>query len=341
MKSLDKSKLTNIKADAHVALQFGVSSVSDQGDVSTSKSNLNRDCEINITVNWAGEGQLKNSDRTWTIDSLMATASRFSELVVKCPQRTHAILTRYTALRGFLDWAMTRRLTMLDYDVAQLYADELMDVYLGYKAIWKDIRNLLEDINEAKATVKKSTAIKSLEPLVWTTTLKQPALVPSEPSFEGLDTALRTCRTMMVRIVKEVDDVKANPRLAVDPDRELPYIRPQVFRLFLPVTEAIIAAPSPRSALTAKLNHGWFDFHNYLSPRRAYGTEKLTRPYSASPQFLYGVHWIDWTVMPSDGIDVSMQVLDNKSFTCNAGVDPVTQSQTSNSSPVIPKTQIY
>jgi len=342
MRSLDKSNLTNIKADAHVALQFGVGSVSAQGDVSMSKSNLNRDCEVNITVNWAGGGQLKNSDETWTIDSLMATASRFPELVAKCPQRTHAILTKYTALRGFLDWSATRKLTMLDYEVAQLYTDELMDVYLGYKAIWKDIHNLLEDMDEGKAIVKKSTAITgSLSPPFWTTTLKQPPLVPFEPSFEGLDAALRTCRIMMVRIVKEVDDLKVNPKLSVVPERELPYIRPQVFRLLLPVAEYIVPAPDPRSALTAKLNHGWFNFYDFLSAKQAYARQALTQPYSSPPQFLYGMAWLDWAVLPSDGIDVTIQGVDKKNFICNAGVDPVTDPQTPATPVVLMEKQIF
>ncbi len=74
IRSLDKSKVEDIKAEAHVALQFGVGSVQAEGQAAVSKRNLDKSCEVNITVNWAGGGQLKSSDENWTIDSLMVSS---------------------------------------------------------------------------------------------------------------------------------------------------------------------------------------------------------------------------------------------------------------------------
>ena len=341
IRSLDKSNLTNIKADAHVALQFGVGSVSAQGDLSSSKSSLNRDSEVNITVNWAGGGQLKNSDEKWTIDTLMAAANRFPELVADCPQRTHAILTKYTALRSYQDWASKHKFDLLDYDMAQLYTDELMDVYLGYKAVWKDIHNLLEDLDEGKATVRKSMAIKSIEPDFWFKTMAQKALVPFEPTFDGLDAALRTCRMMMVRIVDEVEKVKVNPKVATTATTELPYIRPQVFRLLLPIAEGTVPAPAPRSALTNKINDGWIEFADFISAKQAYGRQDLTLPYDAPPQLLYGIPLLDWAVLPSDGIDVAAQALDKKTIAINANIDPISESQAPATPVIIMERQIF
>jgi len=72
------SQTINIKAAAHVALQFGVGSVLAEGAVDMSKKTLSSECEINITVNWAGGGQLKGTEEQWTIDSVMvSTASTF------------------------------------------------------------------------------------------------------------------------------------------------------------------------------------------------------------------------------------------------------------------------
>ena len=70
MRSFDQNKITDIKANAHIALQVGVGDISAQADVAMAKKQLEKDSEINITVNWAGGGQLKPDTERWTIDSL-------------------------------------------------------------------------------------------------------------------------------------------------------------------------------------------------------------------------------------------------------------------------------
>ncbi|KAK1749598.1 hypothetical protein QBC47DRAFT_418824 [Echria macrotheca] len=324
MRSLNKTNLSDIKANAHVALQFGVGSVKADGQASVVKKKLDQECEVNITVNWAGGGQLKNSSENWTIDSLMAAAARFPELVAKCPQRTHAILTKYTALRGFLQWASPRKLSMLDYEIAQLYTDELMDVYLGYKAVWKDIHNMIEDLDEEKIIVKKSTTIKEpgLSPEFWIKKLDQEPLLPFEPTFEGLDAALRTTRVMMVNIVREVDDIKKSPIIATEATRVLPYIRPQVFRQLLPLAEPIVPPATPRSALTTKLNHGSVGFGGGIPSVAAIAKQALTRPYDAAPQLLYGLPYIDWAVLPNDGIELVPNT-SAKAIVIDMRIDPI------------------
>ncbi len=71
MRSFDQNKITDIKANANIALQIGMGDISAQADVSMAKKQLEKDSEINITVNWAGGGQLKPDTERWTIDSLM------------------------------------------------------------------------------------------------------------------------------------------------------------------------------------------------------------------------------------------------------------------------------
>jgi hypothetical protein len=75
MRSFDQNKISDIKANANIALQIGVGDLSAQAEVSMAKKQLEKDSEINITVNWAGGGQLKPDTERWTIDSLMVRAT--------------------------------------------------------------------------------------------------------------------------------------------------------------------------------------------------------------------------------------------------------------------------
>ncbi|KAK4246236.1 hypothetical protein C7999DRAFT_15619, partial [Corynascus novoguineensis] len=191
MRSFDQNKINDIKANAYIALQIGVGDLSAQTDVQMEKKQLEKDAGINITVNWAGGGQLKPDTESWTIDSLIDVASKFADLVALTPQRTHAILTKYTSLRRFLEWAAPKSIKLHDYEIAQLYTDELLDVYLGYKATWKDIHNFIEDLGNGNVELHKSTApALTLSKETWEDLGVAPFGV-FEPTFEGLDYALR------------------------------------------------------------------------------------------------------------------------------------------------------
>lgn len=80
----------------------------------------------------------------WDVDTLTEVAVRFADLVAACPQRTHATLTKYTALRGYLEWNLANNVLHLDYELAQLYTAELLDVYMGYKVIWDLIHTMIQ-----------------------------------------------------------------------------------------------------------------------------------------------------------------------------------------------------
>lgn len=249
IKALDASKLMEIKANAHLALQVGVGSLQADADVELAKKNLNSNSEVTITVNWSGGGQLKSTLDKWTIDTLQTVAAKFPELVANCPQRTHAILTKYTALRGYLQWRPKDELQPLDYEVAALYTSELLDIYMDYKTIWKEIHEMLHALevedDERPALVKAPPLAHPVrEPDIYNEETKQ--WEPGElierfsPDFQGLDWAFRICRRLMVRIVDENDEISRDPALAVDKKRPLAYLRPQLFRRLLP-----IRAPTP------------------------------------------------------------------------------------------------
>ncbi|KAJ7895749.1 hypothetical protein B0H13DRAFT_1498039, partial [Mycena leptocephala] len=58
---------------------------------------------------------------------------------------------------------------------------------------------------------------------------------PYPANIFGLDKARRDCRFEMIKIVKEVDAVAHDPKVAIDPSRTWQYLSPAIFRLLLPV----------------------------------------------------------------------------------------------------------
>jgi hypothetical protein len=48
---------------------------------------LTEKAEVSVNVNWAGGGIVKEEGVQWSIDSILSVASRFPELVARCPQR--------------------------------------------------------------------------------------------------------------------------------------------------------------------------------------------------------------------------------------------------------------
>lgn len=292
IKALDSSNMTQIKANAHLALQVGAGEVKAQADVDMMKKELNRQSEINITVNWSGGGQIKDNEKQWTIETLQEAAAKFPDLVANCPQRTHAILTKYTALRGYLQWRQANTLQPLDYEVASLYTSELLDVYMGYKKCWKDIQEMLQDLESEEDSAH--ALIKS-PPLASRITMPQvydngkwvegEVLDRYEPNFTGLDLALRHCRRLMVRIVDENDAISRDPTVAVDQTRPIAYLRPQIFRQLLPVH-------APAVSLNVQLVPSTITFGE-TDTNDAIGTVGGFSNQTVPPEIIFGFNKID------------------------------------------------
>ena len=81
----------------------------------------------------------QKADEEWTYDTMRATAMKFPELVVKTLMRTHAIFTRYTALKSFQ--YLGPQFSPLSHEHTGNYATALQEAYLDYKNISKDIQS--------------------------------------------------------------------------------------------------------------------------------------------------------------------------------------------------------
>lgn len=91
------------------------------------------------------------ADEDWTWDTMRAAALKFPELVAKIPMRTHAILTKYAALKSFQ--SIGPQYIPLSYEYAGNYATALQEAYLDYKNIAKNIQVLAFDVVNGTQTL--------------------------------------------------------------------------------------------------------------------------------------------------------------------------------------------
>ncbi|KAF7352090.1 hypothetical protein MVEN_01171800 [Mycena venus] len=272
----DSSQATRIRGDLAGSMGLDGIQVSAKASLDKEDVSSNIDGETTISVSWKGGGDIKDATVTdWTLDTLKHVAIEFPEHVMACPMRTYAILTKYTSLKN--------------YENAGVYSSALLDAYMDYKVMWRDIQQVAWEVEkgqctltakevppklaELKAQAKEyydkqmseyqqkqqalqaalATSDPATDPNVTQPVPQQtpatvvPAqqalhdapmppnnLVPYDGDQFGLDQARRDCRFEMIKIVKEVDTVAVDPRVACDPSRTWQYLSPVVFRMLLP-----------------------------------------------------------------------------------------------------------
>ncbi|KAJ5715709.1 uncharacterized protein N7483_012890 [Penicillium malachiteum] len=220
--------------NVNVSLAGGTVKVSGSGEGGKDESSEDKKYSTQINVNWSGGGDIKPDGVVqWDINNLMKVAMEFPDNVASCPQRTYAILTKYTALRSYHE--QTVRGSPLDYENAGIYTSGLLDAY-AYKTIWKDIYQTISDLNSgsASATPKEESSsmkeyalyfendyqdrLKQYEEVVQAisanseayreVTVEKPLppnkLIPYRADLFELDKARRDCRFEMIKIVREV-----------------------------------------------------------------------------------------------------------------------------------------
>lgn len=233
-------------------------------------------------MSWSGGGDIITDDvekRGWTIDTLKAVAISFADKVALCPQRTSAILTKYSSLRSFYEKNLHG--SPLDYENAGVYSSALLDAYMDYKSVWKELQAMSWVANKGRAILSKRTAQPELtviynsayqsyidqdkaykeeneaareneqalvqrnavttKPVIHKVGKPLPPrqLTPYMPTVFGLDEAQRDCRFEMIKIVREVDAVAEDPQVAVDPLRNNQYLSPILFRQLIPSLEEV------------------------------------------------------------------------------------------------------
>ncbi|KAF7349013.1 hypothetical protein MVEN_01422400 [Mycena venus] len=292
IKLKDRSKAKEISGQLKIELDLKAVNVKGTAEGGKKDLESSYDGETTISVSWTGGGDIKDETVTdWTLANLKAVAMEFPEKVMSCPMRTNAILTKYTSLKSFHE--KTLKGSPLDYENAGVYSSALLDAYMDFKVMWRNIQIAaweveqgqsylvakpdLPELSEMAAEAKKYYAAqtdryqKSLpgpaaeseasseeeksdgstatagqvvkagprEPVE--APLPPNALRPYPATIFGLDKARRDCRFEMIKIVKEVDAVAYDPKVAIDPSRTWQYLSPAVFRLLLPSVHNIDA----------------------------------------------------------------------------------------------------
>ncbi|KKY14619.1 hypothetical protein UCRPC4_g06666 [Phaeomoniella chlamydospora] len=245
IKYTDKSKLKKFGGSLDVDLDFKVASVKGTAAGGKTSEEKSTDKETTINVSWSGGGDIKPDNvKEWNMETLLQVAMEFPDRVAKCPQRTSAILTKYTGLRSFYEQSIKG--SPLDYENAGVYSSALLDAYMDYKLLWKNIQTTIWEVDNGVATVKAreknnsltayandfSTAYSDqlklyedskkpqkddaqiIEVYGSTETTKkvmEKPLPPNkvaayDPDIFGLDKAKRDCRFEMIKIVRETKE---------------------------------------------------------------------------------------------------------------------------------------
>ncbi|OCK80668.1 hypothetical protein K432DRAFT_327794 [Lepidopterella palustris CBS 459.81] len=269
VKAKDADQASSIKANAAVTFTKDKLDLKVKGSFGKDSTEFLKENETTISVTWTGGGQdLKAPNEDWTFETMKAAALKFPQLVSKTPMRTHAILTKYTALRSFQ--ATNLAASIPYFEQAGVYTMVLQEAYLDYKTIAKNLQVLAFDasagvqlLQEAPAAAAARAGKKAAEDTPEPVQDKEPessdhdsdslvsvpnnaetlthALAPLRittpypPTLPGLEAARQAVRFMLHRIVAEVDVVSRNPDVATDEKRRLPYMSPFLFKELLPV----------------------------------------------------------------------------------------------------------
>lgn len=250
MKILNKAKKTDIQAEAKIALTAGAVQIEAEANVGVARSNIETNTETTIQVSWSGGGHIKPMEQQWDIQSLMAAAARFPDLVAECPQRTYAILTKYDSLRSFIA-RKPAAYTALQYENAQIYTGALLDSFVSYKALYKRLGEQIFQVqgktmeiqkwsdNDQQTVSTSSDAVSSMESKDDATGLYpfQEDNTRFEASLKGLSDARTVVRRQMARIVNEVNLIEKDPKLATDEDHSEPFQAPIAFESRIPAVE--------------------------------------------------------------------------------------------------------
>ncbi|KAJ4258214.1 hypothetical protein NW762_008362 [Fusarium torreyae] len=212
-------------------MTIGPVSLEAEANVRVAKSNIQANTETTIQVGWSGGGSIKPMDQPWTVDTLMQTAAKFPDMVAKTPQRTYAILTKYEALRSFMA-LKPAKLSPIMYENAAIYTNALLDAYMDFKNIYRNISSDLFDIQAGTKVLEKSMETGTLADS--TTLSKVDDDSKFSASYKGLDLARRACRFQMMKIVTEVDQVTKDPTISTQETRGEQYQSPVAFRDRLP-----------------------------------------------------------------------------------------------------------
>jgi hypothetical protein len=187
----DTGSLKDVKAN----LKLDTASFNASGEGSWNKTSNDNLSEINYTVNWKGGGQIKDATAKWDMMSILQAATEIPSRVSAFPETCFAIITKYEHLKSFAeqapDWWADHA---IDYDMAAVYTNDLLDQFLEYKTILKRLAEIIHNLLD----YERSSADPDAYPVDW----------------KVLSDVKKKVKGQMALIAKEVDLVTGDPKRA-------------------------------------------------------------------------------------------------------------------------------
>ncbi|KAH8601891.1 hypothetical protein B0O99DRAFT_681004 [Bisporella sp. PMI_857] len=219
-------------------------------EIATGLSKLQKLITDNEVIAWIGDTTQDPADNDWTIESVQEAAFNFPDKVLEFPQRTHAVITSYTALQSYQ--RLPLKSEPLNYGLAESYTENLLNDFFEYKHILQEIEHASKSLDNTVA-VQGGAKSSDLTTYGLTTTSKfdRPRTgyenitsniagkskdnpQPYPLTLVGLQQARRECRAQMNKIAKEVDLIANDPRVVNSESRQRSYLGPHAFRELIP-----------------------------------------------------------------------------------------------------------
>lgn len=217
-------------------------SVDAEGKVKIAKDNLNKSTISTISALWQGGGEIKQPETAWDLDQLTQAGARFPSLCVDTPSQSYVILRKYVHLDSFQD--QVKKISPLSYENAGLFTNTLLDDFISYKQILRDLIVTIDGlVNETL----------EFDPSPRPSDVEQP-FVASLAAKGGLLDAKADLLFQTTAINTVVDDITANPETVkkFTPESPRPYVDPARWRLRLPHARPIATAKDPRIVIRGK-----------------------------------------------------------------------------------------
>ncbi|KIW70780.1 hypothetical protein PV04_03021 [Phialophora macrospora] len=192
MVTKDTDSAEHIKAQ----LSISMSAFQGEGNGGFDKTSSESLSEVNYAVNWRGGGQVKDPQQPWNMASLFQAATEFPARVSVHPEYCYAIITKWDHLKDFHKsapawWSSS----LLDYDMASTYTNDLLDQFLEYKTLLKQLNDIARSMPDYQVAAS-------------------PNAVPVE--IGAVLQTKKQIKKQMALITQEVDYVTFDPHRAID-----------------------------------------------------------------------------------------------------------------------------
>lgn len=179
--------------------------------------------KIIVEFSNVGGGTITLDDQSSSIlHSLRDVASNFPDLAADRPERIFAILTKYDSLGG-----SQAPLPTLSYDHCTFFANMLLDSFMEYKIIERRLSAQIAQIKSGTMQFQQGDDCKRR----------------FDASWRGITRAKRECTNQMLKILREVGEMKKYPGIATDDTRDEQFEDPLVLNEYLPQI-----VPTPQAA---------------------------------------------------------------------------------------------